>query len=102
MEKRAVTPVLSSLAVIGSAIVHRLGHFGHVRAPAESAALIDRVKGVENNERACQRHPGFGDAPAIAGHDLAFAAADQPGLSYPPGKLGERRFIHLKALRRKL
>src|SRR5271167_4610863 len=68
MEKGAVAPILRGLAFIGPAIVDRLGGLGHIRAPAESAALIDRVKGVEDNEGACQRNPGFGAASAESGH----------------------------------
>jgi hypothetical protein len=86
MEKGAIAPILGGLTFTGPAIVHRLGRLGHIRAPAESAALIDRVKGVEDNKAACQRNPGFAEAPAEPAHQLAFAAADEPGLSHPAGE----------------
>jgi len=98
MEKGAVAPILRGLAFIGPAIVDRLGRLGQIRAPAESAALIDRVKGVEDNEGACQRNPGFGDAPAEPGHQLGFAAADKPSLGHPAGELAKGCFVHIESL----
>src|SRR5262245_24877607 len=94
MKKRAAAPVLRRFAFIGSAIIHRLRRVRYVRAPAERAALIDRVKRVEDDQRTRQRHSGFHNAPAKAGQYFAFAAADQAGLGRPSGKLAEDRFVH--------
>ena len=98
MKKGAVAPILRGLAFIGSAIVHRFGRLGHIRAPAESAALIDRVKGVQDNKGARQRYPGLGDTPAEPRHQLGFAAADKPGLGHPAGELAEGGLVHIESL----
>src|SRR5262249_39108459 len=98
IKERAVAPILCSFPLSRAAVIYYLGRVRPVRAPPESAALVDRMKCVENDEGASQRDPSLSDAPAKAGQYLAFAAADQSGLRHPTGKFAESNFVHEPSL----
>ena len=95
MKEHAAPPAFRRLALVRASVFPNLGRLRPVGAPQESAAFVNRVKRVEDNEGACQRHPGFDNAPAEPGHQLGFAAADQPGLGHPPGEFVKSRLVHI-------
>src|ERR1700759_3248069 len=95
MKEHAAPPVFSRLALIRASVCPDLGRLRYVETPKQSAAFINRVQGVENDEGARQWHPGLDNPLAEAGHQLALAAADQPGLRYPTGELVECDLVHI-------
>src|SRR5271170_1022023 len=95
MEEWAALPILRCLALIGAPVIHRLDRIRQIRAPAEDATLVYRVKRVENDHGAGQRNARIGDPRAKTGHQLAVGSADQPGLCHPAGEFVESRLIHV-------
>ena len=57
-------------------------------APAEDAALMHRMQGVDDDQSPRDRQPGRDRATAKAVKDRGLALAGEPGFGNPAGKLG--------------
>ena len=95
VKKRAALPAFCGLTFVGPTIIEYLDRLWDISAPPKSAAFVNRMQRVENDNAARQLNSSIDDPPAEAGHQLALRAANQTRLRHPAGKLVASRLVHI-------
>src|SRR5439155_27371110 len=94
-KNRDSSPAFRGPAFVGPPVVQVLDRFGVISAPAKSAAFVNRMQRVDNDEATRQLNSRIDGATAKPGHQLAFGAANQARLGHPSRKLVESPLVQI-------
>ena len=95
VKEHAAPPVRGRFALAGRVVFDDLGlRLSALASPAEAAAFVDRVQGVDDDRGAGDRQPGLDGAPAEAVEQRGLALAGEPGLGQPGADMRQAGGVH--------